>query len=546
MSKPVEILDVSGTPLPPSVRAAARQRYAMSAAYQAGSLDHPALANWRPSNWSGQSSQAFGRDFISSRVHDIARNDGWGSAAVSRFVDETIGSGWRLSSKPNATTLGISQDQADDIGDQLEALWRDYADEPGFWCDAEREAPMAGVLGLGMRHRFLDGEAAAHIVWRGEATTGAPLAPTGYATCVHVIDPQRISNPSGQMDAEFLQQGVALDEWGAAIGYYVRRQHPGDNVLMRNGMFQWDYVPRDIDGRPNFILMKERKRAGERRGVADIVSVLRKHKQVTDVDDYELQAIALNAVLAAFVTSPFDLAELADDFGAGKASQALKEFTDGQGVYYNELPIRLPGAQINFLRTGEDVKFSKSEHPNANFEVFERTALRNIASAVGLTYEMLTMDWSQVNYSSARAAMLVIYRSLGARKDAFASGFMMPIYRAWLEEVFDRRLIRLPAGAASFEANPAGWCHADWIGPGRGWVDPEKEAKAAAIRMATATTTLESETAEQGGDWKANILQKSREQNFAAKHGVSIEAGTTAGVAAAGAPSGSDKEEARP
>lgn len=545
MSKPVEILDASGAPLPESVRAAARQRYALSAAYQAASLDHPALANWRPSNWSGQSSQAFGRDFISSRVHDLARNDGWGSASVSRFVDETIGSGWRLSAKPNAVTLGIDQDAADGIGDQIEGLWTDYANDSGFWCDAEREASMAGILGLGMRHRFLDGEAAAHIVWRGDET-GTPLAPTGYGTCVHVIDPQRISNPRGQMDSERLQQGVALDEWDAAIGYHVRRQHPGDNVLMRNGMFTWDYVPRDIDGRPNFILMKERKRAGERRGVADLVSVLRKHKQVTDVDDFELQAIALNAVLAAFVTSPFDLQELADDFGAGRTAQAIKEFGDGQGAYYNELPIRLPGAQTNFLRPGEDVKFTKPEHPNANFEVFERTALRNIASAVGLTYEMLTMDWSQVNYSSARAAMLVIYRSLGARKDAFAVGFMMPIYHAWLEEVFDRRLIVLPARAASFHANPAGWCRADWIGPGRGWVDPEKEAKAAAIRMATATTTLESETAEQGGDWKANILQKARELKFAALHGVSIEAGTTAGVAAAGAPSGGEKEGAKP
>lgn len=530
MSRDVTILDAAGTPLPEPVRAAARRRNVMSAAYQAASYDHPTLSNWRPSNWSGQSSQAFGRDFIASRIHDLARNDGWASAGVARFVDETIGSGWRLSSKPNAATLGVSDDEADELGDQIESLWKDYAQDAGFWCDAEREANAAGVLGLAMRHRFLDGEAAAHIVWRGDET-GTPLAPTGYGTCVHVIDPQRISNPNGRMDTEFLRQGVQLDEWGAAVGYHVRRQHPGDNVLMPNGLYVWDYVERDIEGRPNFVLMKERKRAGERRGVSDLVATLRKHKQVTDADDFELQAIALNAVLAAFVTSPFDLEQLAEDFGAGTSARALGDYAAGQAAYYKEDPIRLPGAQLNFLRPGEAVTFSKSEHPNSNFEVFERNAMRNISSALGLTYEMLTMDWSQVNYSSARAAMLVIYRSLTARKDAFAAGFMMPWYRAWLEEVFDRRLIRLPARAASFEANPTGWCHADWIGPGRGWVDPEKEAKAAAIRMSTATTTLEDETAEQGGDWKENIRQREREQRFAAKHGVSIDATVTgAGV----------------
>lgn len=537
MTKSVTLLDASGEPIPDAMRGAARRRASMSAAYQASSYDHPALANWQPSNWSGQSSQAFGRDFISSRIHDLARNDGWGSAGVARFVDETIGSGWRLAAKPNAATLNISQDEADEVADAIEALWLDYARDTGFWCDAEREANAAGVLGLAMRHRFLDGEAAAHLVWRGDAVTGAPLAPTGYGTCIHVIDPQRVSNPSGRMDTEFLRQGVELDEWGAAVGYHVRRQHPGDNLLTARGLYSWDYVERDIDGRPNFILMKERKRAGERRGVSDLVATLRKHKQVTDADDFELQAIALNAILAAFVTSPFDLEELAESFGASTAAKAIGDYSAGQTAYYKEDPIRLPGAQINFLRPGEQVNFSKSEHPNSNFEVFERNAMRNIASAVGLTYEMLTMDWSQVNYSSARAAMLVIYRSLTARKDAFAAGFMMPWYRAWLEEVFDRRLIGLPSRAASFEANVAGWCHAEWIGPGRGWVDPEKEAKAAAIRMSTATTTLEDETAEQGGDWKANILQKARETKFAAKHGVSLDASTAAvGTAAAGAP----------
>lgn len=542
MTKAVTILDASGAPLPEPVRAAARRRNVMSAAYQAASYDHPTLSNWRPSNWSGQSSQAFGRDFIASRIHDLARNDGWASAGVARFVDETIGSGWRLASKPNAATLGVSDDEADELGDQIESLWKDYAQDTGFWCDAEREANAAGVLGLAMRHRFLDGEAAAHIVWRGDEA-GAPLAPTGYGTCVHVIDPQRISNPNGRMDTELLRQGVELDEWGAAVGYHVRRQHPGDNILVPSSLYVWDYVERDIAGRPNFVLMKERKRAGERRGVSDLVATLRKHKQVTDADDFELQAIALNAVLAAFVTSPFDLEQLAEDFGAGTSARVLGDYAAGQAAYYKEDPIRLPGAQLNFLRPGEDVSFSKSEHPNSNFEVFERNAMRNIASALGLTYEMLTMDWSQVNYSSARAAMLVIYRSLTARKDAFAAGFMMPWYRAWLEEVFDRRLIRLPGHAVSFEANPAGWCHADWIGPGRGWVDPEKEAKAAAIRMSTATTTLEDETAEQGGDWKENIRQKSREERFAAKHGVSIAATVTGAGVGMGDDAGSEEEK---
>lgn len=534
------VLDSRGVPVPSAAIAAIRQRAAMSTAYQAADFAHPALANWTPFGWSGQSSQAFGRDTIASRIHDLVRNDGYASAAVSRLVDETVGSGFSLNSTPNAATLGLTQDEADEIGDQIEAEWADFWNDD--WCDAERMATGPGLLGLAMRHRFTDGEAAAHVVWRGDAVTGAPLAPTGWGTCVHVIDPARISNPRGAMDSPTLQQGVALDEWGAASGYHVRRRHPGDSMSGLYGGWQWDYVPRDIDGRPNFILTGERKRAGERRAIAEIVSVVREHKQTMDINDYEMQAVALNAVMAAFVTSPFDLEELSETFDAGNTAAALKAYEASQAAYYAEAPVRMPGAQVNFLRAGENVTLTKPEHPNANFEVFFRQALRKIASAVGLTYEMLTMDWSQVNYSSARAAMLVIYRSLTARKDRFIDGFMRPIFRAWLEEAFDRRMIRIPGRAVSFEARPAAWCASEWIGPGRGWVDPEKEAKAATLRMAAGISTLRQETAEQGGDWKRNVIQIAREQKFKAAHGIDPTAGDRIAVAAASAPPAPEKE----
>ena len=537
-----QIVDQHGRPVPKAVIAAARARgrMAMSAhAFEAVARDHPALAGWLPRNWSGQSALAHGRDFAEARLHDLVRNDGWASAAVSRFVDETVGSGWRLNAQVNAVTLGVDQDAADEINDAIEAEWADYAGPFGFWCDAERQTSMAGLIGLGMRHRFVQGEAAAHVLMRDGGGD--------YETCVHVIDPGRISNPNGRMDDEFLRQGVVLDAFNAATGYHVRRSHPGD-TYWRGRPYQWDLVPREIETahgylRPNFVHAFEKKRAGETRAVSDFMATLRKHRQVHDIDDTELQAIMLNSTLATFITSPFDLDELADAVGGGAVTEAVAGLTQAQKAYYDELAVELPrGAHLNFLKAGEKAEHLSPAHPNANFEVFERQALRNIASALGLTYEMLTMDWSQVNYSSARAAMLVVYRGLTARRDRFAEAFMMPIYQAWLEEAFDLGRIPCPAGAPGFYDRPAAWCRAEWIGPGRGWVDPEKEAKGAALRMGMGTTTLKSETAEQGGDWKENILQRGREQRFAEKHGVVLGDVRPIAPAAAASPT-TDNEE---
>ena len=52
-----------------------------------------------------------------------------------------------------------------------------------------------------------------------------------------------------------------------------------------------------------------------------------------------------------------------------------------------------------------------------------------------------------------------------------------------------------------------------WIGPGRGWVDPVKEAQACQLRMEIGLSTLENECASQGLDWEEVVEQRVREKN---------------------------------
>ena len=89
---------------------------------------------------------------------------------------------------------------------------------------------------------------------------------------------------------------------------------------------------------------------------------------------------------------------------------------------------------------------------------------------------------------------------------------MAPIYAAWLEEAINRGIITLPQGAADFAEAKAAYCSAKWIGPGRGWVDPHKEATAATERLAAGLSTLERECAEQGEDYLETIQQRARER----------------------------------
>lgn len=221
------------------------------------------------------------------------------------------------------------------------------------------------------------------------------------------------------------------------------------------------------------------------------------------------EAAVLNAVMAAFVESPFDHDQFASALGGG---EELSAYQQQRLDYYQAAPINVGGAKIAFTFPGEKVTLTKPSHPNSVFEAFERASLRNIASAMGMTYEQLSMDWGQVNYSSARAALLEVWRGFTARKEHFDQAFMAPIYAAWLEEAIDRGIITLPNGAPDFAEAKAAYCSAKWIGPGRGWVDPHKEATAASERLAANLSTLERECAEQGEDYLETIQQRARER----------------------------------
>lgn len=150
-------------------------------------------------------------------------------------------------------------------------------------------------------------------------------------------------------------------------------------------------------------------------------------------------------------------------------------YQEGRVDFHNDRRISLQnGARMPILYPGEDVKAVNAARPHSNFEVFESAALRNIAAATGLSTQQVTQDWSDVNYSSARSAMLEAWKTLTRRRDDFSVGFAQPILSAFIEEIHDTEDLPLPSGAPHFLdarrriAVLAGWGQSWLGGPGGG------------------------------------------------------------------------------
>jgi capsid protein len=224
------------------------------------------------------------------------------------------------------------------------------------------------------------------------------------ATCIQIIDPDRLSNPDGKPNDQFLRDGVQLDADGAAIGYWVRNAHVGDVGITNWDAFKWTYFPRETpSGRPLFIHVFDKKRAHQRRGIGRLTSVMGRMKMLDGVDRYELQAAATNAIfgLYAKTTRSSDavlqsLAPAGDDYDE---ADLLENYRAG---WYDKADLTLNGVRVSVLPDGDELKTLDGGRPATNYAVFQRNVLNSVAAALGISGEQLSNEWNGINYSNAR------------------------------------------------------------------------------------------------------------------------------------------------
>jgi lambda family phage portal protein len=253
--------------------------------------------------------------------------------------------------------------------------------------------------------------------------------------------------------------------------------------------------------------------------------VLQQFKMLDHYQRTELQAAVVNAMVAAVIETPLDSQSVAEMMG-GDANAYLTQ--------KNEYRVQLKGGAVIPLYPGDQLKPFTPARPASQYSMFVETVLRHIGTALGLPYELLLKDFSKTNYSSARAALLEAWRFFRGRRQWLATHWANPVYELWLEEAVNAGLVEAPG----FYANRFAYTRAKWIGPGRGWIDPVKEAQAAQIRMDAGISTLEDECAEQGLDWEEVLEQRARERSRMEELGL-----LEAAVASSQRPIVTEKEE---
>lgn len=454
------------------------------------------------------------RGAVTARVRERVRNDPVAASAKARRVNAAVGKGWRIKFRPNARALGIDLETARQLGGALSTEFQLYGYGHAFTSDAERRLTWGQQLRLAANHIVVDGEALGLGEWAEDEETR-------YRTRLRLVDPDRLSNPRGRMDSDRLRGGVELDAWGAPDAYHIRERHASD--FGGPGQFNWRRFERWTDwGRPQVFHVFEPDRAGQTRGVSRFVTALKSFRALSRFTDATLQSATVNALIVAFAKSNGGPAAVSESF----EPKDVRDFETWRQDHYREHPVNLAdGAQIPILPYGDELSLQTASKDVGSFDAFVRSILRLIAATVGVTYEELSMDYSQTNYSSARAALIHAWAETVALMGLLEDQLVRPFVVAWAEEAFDRGYVQIPDGAPDFYDAVDAYCQIHCIGPGRGYIDPTKEIDAAAARIEAGVSTLEDECDDQGKDWEEVLDQRAIEQAALEERGLAAPQG---------------------
>lgn len=452
------------------------------------------LEGWNPRLRFGGGLSKTDADLVMGRARDLDENNGWINGGLDRRVESVIGGQIKLSAQPVYSLLGRDINWRMKWARDVQARHRVWANDIERRCDARQTLSFGAMAKLAYLTYIRDGECAAEV--RDDARG------LSNTTNILLIAPERISHPTdrGLMEGPLLRNGIEYDKNGAPIAYYVSSHHQADTVSSK-GALKWERIPaRGPTGRAKFVHVFSPRRVEQMRGISRLAEAMVPSKMVDRVDRAEVAAALKSAIHSFFIKSPGTTEDLEEALAPGSDDSAADTWINPYLDFRERAPVAVDYASVVHLFPGEDVVTPERTSPNSNYPDFVRFVLQKIAGSIGLSYQQLSNDWSSINYSSARALLNEMWRSFLEDRHFFTQAFLTPFYAAWLEIEVANGDVKVPGGPIAFYKNKTALCMAEWIGPGRGTVDPLKEANGNNLDTAAGRTSTIEHILERGRD----------------------------------------------
>lgn len=207
----------------------------------------------------------------------------------------------------------------------------------------------------------------------------------------------------------------------------------------------------------------------------------------------------------------------------GQQVFALKETSVSQnpgapGTQKTEKLVHHAGG-VTFLNGVKEIKTASPAEIAGNYQEHNNQVLRMIAGLLGITYEMLTGDLTQVNYSSIRAGMINHRRFIGQLRDIVLG----PAFNRILGWFIDAYQLKAATELPGYFDNPYEYLAPQWIWPEWEEIDPLKAAKALVLEVDNHIKSLEEVSNSRGKTLDQQLDSVQRSQDAKNKRGITNE-----------------------
>jgi lambda family phage portal protein len=345
----------------------------------------------------------------------------------------------------------------------------------------------------GLRDLYQLQSAMAHsLVVNGEAFAALVTDPDTGELRVKLIDPEAVD---AFFDREVdggnrIVAGIEHDSFGRRVAYHILRD---------SYRFERVRVPAS-----EMVHIFRADAPGQVRGVswfAPVILKLFEHDKASDALGMRLQ---ISAMLMGVTVN-----------ANGDGAVPFEGVEDGRGGLEGGIE---PGT-IKALAPGEDIRWTDPPSLGGESVQFLTLTAREIAAGLGVPYEALTGDLSQVNYSSIRAGLVEWRRKCEAiQHGVIALQALRPIYRRFVTT----EILRGALAAPGFESDPEPWLSVKFMPPRNDWVDPAKDVAAEVAAINAGLMSRRQAVAARGYDLEQSDAEIAADNERAASLGLSF------------------------
>jgi len=414
-----------------------------------------------------ESQATLDRETLRIRARWLYENNGLIANIDKTIINNSVGNGMKLQVKTDNKTLNT----------QVEKLWEEWCEPEN--CDITKRIHFDNMQRLFPGQRMLDGET--FVLKRYTKDKKHPFK-------LQLLESDRVGSYNvknilngGNLD-ELYVDGIILDSNGAPKRYAIKDSAFSTKEIRADKLYHYQKIE---------------NRSTQYRGVSE-------YKQ-TIIDLRNFAAYQSSVIKAARVRANIGYIVETPDIGSYQHQsndEALEEIN---------------GVIVEYLNPGEKIQTIDPKVVGVDYEKFVKSSVRLIAVAREISYELAFRDYSEVNFSSARASIIQDHKRFSNEQWHLVTYLLRPIFMDWLEANILAGNIKVNIDA--FMRNRRDF-YPNWIPPKREWVDPLKDIRALEREIGLGLTTLKEAAASRGKDIEDLIKEREDEIKMLKKAGI--------------------------